>query len=143
MEEQWSELGKRHNITPAQQHILFLLSVNQSLTPSQISDLGCWHISTVTRLLKPLSAKGLICISPDPNRKKYKNISITKAGEHLFYQLVKSVKEMENFPLPLNRLSESEITNFLKYGQTILEMIKGKNFENKVLNAKIAGVDYN
>ena len=143
MEEQWSELGKKHNITPAQQHILFLLAVNKSLTQSQISELGCWHISTVTRLLKPLKDKGLITVSPDRNLRRYKNVFITNAGESLLLNVVNSVKEMEHFPFPGNHLSESELIKFLEYGQSILDEIKGKSFGIKVINAKLEGVDYN
>lgn len=143
MEEHWSELGKEYNISPSQQHILFLLSINSSLTPSQISKLGCWHVSTVTRLLKPLQVKGLIEVSPDENQRKYKRVSITEEGEHLFQKLVDSVRKMENFPFPMNHLSEHEILSFLECGQSFLTVMKGESFGDNVINAKIEGVDYN
>lgn len=143
MEEQWSELGKEHRISPAQQHILFLLSVNPSLTPTQISELGCWHISTVTRLLKPLEFKGLVYVSPDTEQRKYKKVSITKEGEQLFQKLVESVQEMEHFPFPVNHLSDNELLGFLEYGQSFLDVMKGESYGSRVINAKIPGVDYN
>jgi DNA-binding MarR family transcriptional regulator len=142
MEEQWSQLGKEHNISPAQQHILFLLSVNSPLTPTQISELGCWHISTVTRLLTPLEVRGMVRISPDTIQRKFKKVSITNEGEQLFQKLVASVQEMDHFPFPMNHLSEKEIVSFLEYGQSFLDVMKGKSFGSKVINAKIAGVDY-
>lgn len=142
MEEHWSKLGKEHNVSPAQQHILFLLSVNPPLTPSQISGLGCWHISTVTRLLKPLENSGLINVSPDINQRRYKIVSITKEGEYLFQKLVNSILEKKHFPFPMDHLSESEILSFLEYGQSFLDVMKGESFRNKVINAKIKGVDY-
>ena len=143
VEERWAELGRKHNITPAQQHILFLLSTNKkTLTPSQISELGCWHVSTVTRLLKPLLVKGFISVSPDKDRPKYKKVTITLAGEQLFQKLVCSVMEMEQFPLDINHLSEKEIVYFLKCGQRILDVNKGESFGKRVINAKIKGVDY-
>ena len=142
MEEHWSKIGQVHNISPAQQHILFLLSVNPPLTPTQISELGCWHISTVTRLLKPLGNNGLINVSPDKDKRRYKIVSITKEGESLVQKIVNSIKETEHFPFPMEHLSESEILSFLEYGQSFLDVMKGGSFSNKVINAKIKGVDY-
>ncbi|WP_264807254.1 hypothetical protein [Cytobacillus sp. NCCP-133] len=42
MEKKWSELEKVFNLSTAQQHILFLLVTNQNeLSPTQLSELGC------------------------------------------------------------------------------------------------------
>ncbi|WP_394234377.1 MarR family transcriptional regulator [Niallia oryzisoli] len=142
MAEQWSELGKKHNISPAQQHILFLLSVNPSLTPTQISQLGCWHISTVTRLLKPLENNGLISISPDTIQRKCKKVSISEEGKKLITHVLQSAQQLEHFPFPMDHLSETEIVNFLECGHRILEVLKGKDFYKKVINAQVEGFDY-
>lgn len=137
MEQQWKELGRIHDITPAQQHILFLLQTNNKvLSPSEISEWGCWHPSTVTRLLKPMENKRLIAISLDDEQRRYKKVTITKKGEELFQKLVVSVEQMENFPLNMKNLKGSEILHFLQYGERILENYKGSLFREKVIHAQ-------
>lgn len=129
VEEQWSNLGRKYDITPAQQHILFILytSNKESLAPSELSDLGCWHSSTVTRLLKPLSLRGLVNISSD-KRPKYKEVKITSSGTKLIEELINAVNKMESFPLEISHLSTNEINNFLNVAQKILDINKSKSF---------------
>lgn len=143
MEEQWEKVGRKFNITPAQQHILFLLlSNNKKLTPSQISKLGCWHLSTVTRLLKPLQMKGYIVMFRDDKQPKFKNVQITEKGESLINQIVDFVKDINRFPLDISPLFEEELIQFLCCGQKILDLHKGSDFKDKVLQAKMAGLNY-
>jgi len=129
VEEQWSILGRNHNITPAQQLVLFLLytSNKKSLAPSELSDLGCWHSSTVSRLLKPLESNGMIKISPD-KRPKYKEVMITSAGSQLVQELINSVGEMNSFPLKISQLTSQDIESFLDSSQKILDVNKSENF---------------
>lgn len=143
MEDEWAELAKKYDITPAQQHILFLLMTNgKSLTPSQISELGCWHNSTVTRLLKPLQERKYIHVALDCKKPKYKKVTITAAGEKLLHQLVGTVMEMKRFPLDMRYVTEREISFFLEIGQKILDAHKGEEFMKKVVHAKMEDVDY-
>lgn len=143
LEEGWAKLGKTFDLTPAQQHILFLLSTNnKSLTPTRISDLGCWHVSTVTRLLRPLENKGYILITVDQSRPRYKKVTITNEGMAILEKIVESVKKIENFPLNLSQLSNEEINQFINIGKKILEVHKGEDFRLKVLEAKLEGLDY-
>ncbi|WP_227938814.1 MarR family winged helix-turn-helix transcriptional regulator [Alkalihalobacillus deserti] len=141
-EEQWANLGEKYKISPAQQHILFLLVSNNKLTPTEISQLGCWHISTVTRLLKPLHSHGLVDISRDRNKPKFKNVTITLKGIELFNELVTSVQQMETFPLDTAHLTSEELDAFLQVGQQILKAHKGESFNSKVINAKVKGIKY-
>jgi MarR family protease production transcriptional regulator HPr len=143
MEEQWADLGKKHNISPAQQHILFLLSTNKNaLTPTQISELGCWHNSTVTRLLKPMQESGIINVKTDKKQSRYKRVTLTADGQLLLDSLISSAKGMERFPLDMSHLSKREVISFLELGQSILDVHKGLDFKNKVINAQIRDCDY-
>ena len=144
MEEQWTELAKIYDISPAQQHILFILTTNQkTLTPSEISEIGYWHISTVTRLLKPLKGRGFITVNQDPKRNRYKNVAITSLGEELFRKIINTMIAKDFFPFKMNSLTEEELESFLKVGQKILDTNKGVSLREKIFNAKIEGVDYN
>jgi DNA-binding MarR family transcriptional regulator len=143
MEGQWAEIGKKHNISPAQQHILFLLSTNNNaLTPTKISELGCWHISTVTRLLKPLQKNGLINVKTNENQPRFKIVSLTDEGTLLLEKLIDTVKSTEQFPFDMSHLSEEEILYFLECGQSILDVYKGEDFRIKVINARVEDCDY-
>ncbi|RSK28831.1 MarR family transcriptional regulator [Bacillus sp. HMF5848] len=143
MEHNWSELGRRFEISPAQQHILFLLSThNNTLTPTQIGELGCWHISTVTRLLKPLQQKELVTVKKDKNTSKYKIVSMTVDGKKLINSLFDAAKTMELFPFDLRYLSEEEVLSFLECGKKILDVHKGENFRFNVISAKVEGGNY-
>ncbi|MFD2680308.1 MarR family winged helix-turn-helix transcriptional regulator [Bacillus seohaeanensis] len=143
MEQKWAELAKTYNISPAQQHILFILSTNnQTLTPSEISEIGCWHLSTVTRLLKPLRERGFITINQDPNRNRYKKVTITSSGGEIFQKIIGAILEKDFFPFEMNSLSEEELESFLRVGQKILDTNKGESFREKIFNAKIDGIDY-
>ncbi|MGJ9385982.1 MarR family transcriptional regulator [Salipaludibacillus sp. CF4.18] len=107
MENKWSEIGKEFNISPAQQHILFLLSTNNNeLTPTKIGELGCWHPSTVTRLLKRLEKSRFILVKTNKNQPRFKIVSMTNAGKEKLEQLLDTVKLMEQFPLDMRHLSE-------------------------------------
>lgn len=143
MEEQWAELGKKYDISPAQQHILFILTTNnKTLTPSEISAIGCWHLSTVTRLLKPLKERGFITVIKDPVRLKFKKVTITKDGEALFLQIIDHIAKNDFFPFQMSPLGKEELDSFLKCGQKILDINRGLSCREKIFNAKIDGVDY-
>ncbi|GAA0344162.1 hypothetical protein GCM10008967_38240 [Bacillus carboniphilus] len=143
MEDNWSLLERKFQVTPAQQHILFLLSTNKSeLTPTQISELGCWHISTVTRLLKPLKESGLVEVSVNKDRPRFKRVMLTDSGKKLIIQLMDEFKEMEQMPLQIGDLSEEELATFLEIGEKILGVHKGENFMNMLVQARVENYDY-
>ncbi|WP_216827434.1 MarR family transcriptional regulator [Alkalihalobacterium elongatum] len=143
MENKWSEIGKEYNITPAQQHILFLLSVNDNeLTPTKIGELGCWHTSTVTRLLKRLETSGYTNAKTNPKQARYKIVSMTAKGEELFKKLFNTAKGMKEFPFNMNHLSEDEILSFLECGKSILDVHKGKDFRKSVISKQMDNYDY-
>ncbi|WP_239584456.1 MarR family winged helix-turn-helix transcriptional regulator [Aquibacillus albus] len=143
MERKWAELEKLYDISPAQQHILFLLSTNKNqLTPTQLSELGCWHISTVTRLLKPLKANGFINVTTNKEKPRYKRVSLTAKGKQMLENLMDAARDLEQFPFDIGDLSEEEVEKFLKFGQSILDINKGDDFIKKVINARVEGYDY-
>ena len=143
MERNWAELEKKFNVSPAQQHILFLLSTHKNeLTPTQLSELGCWHISTVTRLLRPLKERGFIEVKADQKRPRYKQEAITATGKKLLNKLMDEFKEIDQMPLQVGDLTEEELLQFLKYGQRILGVSKGEAFMKMLIHARVEDYDY-
>jgi MarR family transcriptional regulator, protease production regulatory protein HPr len=143
METNWNELGREFNISPAQQHILFLLSTNNNeLTPTKIGELGCWHTSTVTRLLNRLQEKEFIFVKTKRNELGFKVVSMTRKGRDTLEQIMERVKLMEDFPLDISPLTDEELLLFLEYGNKILEVQKGISFREGVISAQVEGYDY-
>ncbi|MEB1808438.1 MAG: MarR family transcriptional regulator [Bacillaceae bacterium] len=143
MDNQWSEIGKEYDISPAQQHILFLLSTNRNeLTPSKIGELGCWHASTVTRLLKRLENNGYIDVRAKENQARYKLVSMTDKGKCVLKNIFETVKSMEQFPFDLRQLSEDEVVHFINYGKKILDVHKGESFMRDVISKPMKDLDY-
>lgn len=143
MEKNWSTLEKKFQVTPAQQHILFLLSSHKNeLTPSELSDLGCWHASTVSRLLKPLKERGLIQVAVNKEQPRFKKVSITANGKCLLNQLADAFTDLKHLPFELGDLTEEELSDFLEYGQRILRIQKGEDFVQMLMHARIEDYDY-
>ncbi|MFC4102089.1 MarR family transcriptional regulator [Paenibacillus xanthanilyticus] len=143
VEEEWEEMGKQFGITPAQQMILFILSTQPgALTVSQISQLGSWHISTVTRLLKTLLDRGWLDMSYDRTQSKNKYVTITPAGKQKYMDLVAYVKATKDFPIEFSMLTKQELMTFMSIGDRVLSKGKDKRLADWVRNAKAEGVQY-
>lgn len=143
MESKWTEIGKKYNVSPAQQHILFLLSTHDNeLTPTRISELGCWHNSTVTRILNRLQKNGYIYVKTQRNHLGFKVVSMTEEGKWVLEKLIEKVQSMEQFPFDMRTLSNEEVLSFLDYGIRILDVQKGEGFKNEVLTVQVEGCDY-
>lgn len=143
MEKKWSELERDFSLSTAQQHILFLLATQKNeLCPTQISQLGCWHISTVTRLLKPLLEKGFIKISVNEEKRRYKRVSITAKGTETLNKIMDAVKDLEQFPFNLSGLTEEEMNTFFEYGQKIIGLNKGDQFIKLLMDARVENYNY-
>ncbi|MCP8968606.1 MarR family winged helix-turn-helix transcriptional regulator [Ectobacillus ponti] len=142
MTEEWEEAGRSYGLSSAQQHLLFLLATaDRPQTPTDISRHGCWHISTVTRLLKPLQARGLLRVYVHPENAKYKQVELTGEGRAMFGQFAKSIEHTEAFPSDFSMLTEEEAKLFLDLGSMLIRAKKGAPFVER-LKARVSGLDY-
>ncbi|MCP8968396.1 MarR family winged helix-turn-helix transcriptional regulator [Ectobacillus ponti] len=140
IEEKWSEVGRRYDVTPAQQHVLHVLSTSAKPLPmKEIGRLGCWHASTVTRILRPLQEKGHIVVERDPQSPKHKLVSITESGARLFDGITTDMEQMETFPLDVRHLTEEDIQLCLQYGHSVLHVQKGSAFVQWLQEEEISG----
>jgi MarR family transcriptional regulator, protease production regulatory protein HPr len=129
LEERWAEATREYPVSPAQQHILYILATaGEPLTVTAISRIGCWHISTVTRLLRPLLAGGLVTMRHHKHNAKSKYVSITDTGEQLRRDLTGRLIETDDFPFDLSDIPEEELQAFLRIGLRILQDQKGEDF---------------
>jgi MarR family protease production transcriptional regulator HPr len=122
LEEKWSDFGRPHDLTPAQQYLIYILgSVERPLSMTEISKIGFWHLSTVTRLIKPLVDRGWVRISQEPDQPKSKYATLTDAGQTALDLLFRDANELTTFPFDLQAFTEEEIQQFLKFGLRLIE----------------------
>jgi DNA-binding MarR family transcriptional regulator len=88
--DQWTGIEKSHGISSAQQHLLFILSTyEQPLTLSEISKLGCWHLSTVSRLIQSLIKVKYVTVEKSKSKSKY--VSLTNLGMEKLMRIAQQV----------------------------------------------------
>jgi MarR family transcriptional regulator, protease production regulatory protein HPr len=124
---QWADISKDHSLSSAQQHLLFILSTNEKpLTVSEISYLGCWHLSTVSRLLQPLIKEDYVTVQK--NKTKWKYVSITEQGLEKLMEIANQVLPLKEFPFDLSDTEEKDVQLFIEKGLKILKNFKGDEF---------------
>ncbi|TVY09085.1 MarR family winged helix-turn-helix transcriptional regulator [Paenibacillus cremeus] len=125
--DQWSHIDKEHGLSSAQQHLLFILSTSETpLTFSDISRLGCWHLSTVSRLLPPLVKENFVRI--EKNKTKFKYVSLTSRGMEKLMAIAKQVMPQKDFLFNSSTVKCEEIQAFIENGMALLQHYKGENF---------------
>jgi MarR family protease production transcriptional regulator HPr len=133
LEERWGMLTKGYKLSPALQHILFILSTNHDpLTITDISKIGCWHISTVTRLLQPLIRENLVNVFQTKHNNKLKFVKLTDDGERLLKDILTTLVNARDFPFDLSIFTKEEVDQFLHMGLTILQSQRGTDFTHWV-----------
>lgn len=132
--EEWAGIAMQYNLSSAQQHVLYILACNEEpLTITEISQYGCWHISTVTRLLKPLLNEGYISITK--GKGKFKYVHLTKSGKLTLKSIAEDVFHRNNFPLNFGGIESTSLEQFVQIGLEILKNQKGSNFSDWVKTA--------
>jgi MarR family transcriptional regulator, protease production regulatory protein HPr len=125
--EQWSGINKEHGISSAQQHLLFILSAHEKpITISEISNLGCWHLSTVSRLLQPLIRENYVTVQK--SKTKYKYVSITNKGFEKLMEIANQVFPLKEFPFDFSGIEQEDVQIFIEKGLEILKNFKGEEF---------------
>lgn len=125
--EQWAGINKNHGLSSAQQHLLFILSTQEKpITISEISTLGCWHLSTVSRLLQPLMRENYVTVQK--NKTKWKYVSITNQGLEKLMEIAKQVFPQKEFPFDFTDIEQEDVQLFIEKGLKLLKNFKGEEF---------------
>jgi len=125
--EQWACINKEHGISSAQQHLLFILSTHEKpLTISEISNLGCWHLSTVSRLLQPLIRENYINVQK--SKTKWKYVSITNKGLEKLREIAEQVFALWECPFDFTNIEQNDVKIFIEKGLKILSNFKEEEF---------------
>ncbi len=82
----YEEALRPMNLTSSQFTILQSLSHRDGLPYGKMSSILGFEQTTLSRLLRPLEKRGLLVVRPDPEDRRSRTVSITKAGQNHFDQ---------------------------------------------------------
>jgi DNA-binding MarR family transcriptional regulator len=84
-------------ISPNEWRVIFLLHEHGPMSISDISEQGLIEISTLSRLLKPLEARGLLDRQRDEEDQRYRKVQLTDDGQGVFAQIIPVVTRQLEF----------------------------------------------
>jgi MarR family protease production transcriptional regulator HPr len=131
IENSWEAFGRKNGISPAHQHILYLLWHTKELTISRLAETGLWHISTVTRLLRPLINDGLVKTYDNQQDGRSVNVRLSSKGYELIENLYREAMNDINFLPFVRELWETNpdlLKQSIEKGFNILEVAQGKQY---------------
>lgn len=135
LEQDWQKVAKEHGLTPAEQHVIWILHFEKEATMTRIADIGLWDVSTVMQMTKRLQEKGLIETKKMDHDRRISYVSLTEEGrnrrektENYDYQIVDCINQIISekgySPEFLHELSE--------FQKAFNERFHGKDFVNWV-----------
>lgn len=83
LEEDWKRSAEEQGITPAEQHVLWILYFEKEATMTRIGDVGLWEVTTVMQLITRLKSKGLVKVFKNDLDRRVSYVSLTENGEEL------------------------------------------------------------
>jgi MarR family protease production transcriptional regulator HPr len=140
LQERCAILTKTYKISTAQQHLLYIIANNKPINITQISIIGCWHISTASRLLKPLIQQQYVKMYQIKSNNKIKFVELTENGKRLLEEIITLLVNTEDFPFDFSDCSIEEIEKFLSFGLDILEKQKGRGFSQWVKESEVGNL---
>jgi MarR family transcriptional regulator, protease production regulatory protein HPr len=80
LEEDWQKSAKTIGLTQAEQHILWIVSLEEDITISKIAYYGLWDVSTVMQVIKRLKDKGLVKLEKKNDDRRISYVYLTEKG---------------------------------------------------------------
>jgi len=96
IENDWENLLKAYGININEHHILFVAYSSPYISIMELAELGSMHITTAFNFSKRLKQKGYLRLIKNKAKKKNTCIELTKKGEELLVEILKSFKPHEN-----------------------------------------------
>lgn len=131
IENSWEAFGKKKGISPAHQHVLWLLWHKQELTMGKLAEMGLWHISTATRLVATVKKKGFIETKADDEDGRYVIVRLTERGRQLIENIFRdSINDPEFLPF-IRYLWDTDpcfVKQSIERGFVLLEHMQSKQY---------------
>ncbi|AOM82696.1 MarR family winged helix-turn-helix transcriptional regulator [Salisediminibacterium beveridgei] len=128
VDDDWQRNAKSIGLTAAEQHILWIVHSYESLSVTDIADIGLWDRSTVMQVLKRMQGKDLIEMQKDHYDRRRSFVYLTDAGKQ---------KRVESSQF------EFEMYTFMKkYFEDKKELLEGMNDFFKAANTHFHGKSF-
>ncbi|WP_291637749.1 MarR family transcriptional regulator [Clostridium sp.] len=129
IEKDWESLAKESGLTHAQQHALWILNLDDSLTLDQIQHIGIWNKSTVSALISRLEKKGYVQKEKYLENSRIIKIYITEQGRKILHDSVINNSALKFMGL-FNDFDISELETFLDTFKKISRMVNKLDYED-------------
>ncbi|PYZ98544.1 hypothetical protein CR205_08145 [Alteribacter lacisalsi] len=80
LEEEWQAGAKELGLTLAEQHIMWIVYLEERASISTIAKVGLWDRSTVMQVIKRLVNKGLVLVEKDESDLRVSYVKLTDQG---------------------------------------------------------------
>ncbi|MFC7370479.1 MarR family transcriptional regulator [Fictibacillus iocasae] len=94
LEEDWQKSAKSIGLTQAEQHVLWIVHLEQEVTVSRIAQIGLWDVSTVMQVIKRLREKNLVEVIKKNSDRRVSYVKLSEEG-------VEKQKQSANFQCKL------------------------------------------
>ncbi|MFZ3589587.1 MarR family transcriptional regulator [Bacillus sp. DJP31] len=81
LESDWQAVAKETGVTPAELHVLWILSLEVQATMSRIAELGLWDLSTVAQMINRLKKKEMIKTKKKNKDRRISYCELTPLGK--------------------------------------------------------------
>lgn len=128
------QVAAGYGLTPAQQHLLWVLYFNNGSTLTEISDLGQWHVSTVMNMVERMEKMELLYKIVDENDARVKRVFLTARGQEL---RKRTEEQAANFRI-YKMLLEMPADEFSEEVKTLIHLVRrlsGDKFMQYVVNS--------
>ncbi len=80
LENEWQKNAREIGLTQAEQHVMWIVYLEQEVTITRISEIGLWDVSTVMQVLKRLKNKSFVNLEKKVNDRRVSYVTLSEEG---------------------------------------------------------------
>lgn len=81
LENEWQKNAREIGLTQAEQHVMWIVYLEEEVTITKISEIGLWDVSTVMQVLKRLKNKRFVKLEKKANDRRVSYVTLTEEGQ--------------------------------------------------------------
>ncbi|WP_273832998.1 transcriptional regulator, SarA/Rot family [Guptibacillus sedimenti] len=82
LENEWQKNAREIGLTQAEQHVMWIVYLEEEVTITRVSEIGLWDVSTVMQVLKRLKNKLYVKLDKKANDRRVSYVTLTEEGHH-------------------------------------------------------------
>jgi MarR family transcriptional regulator, protease production regulatory protein HPr len=133
LEEEWQKSAKQIGLTQAEQHIIWIVSLEKEATITRIAELGLWDVSTVMQVVKRLKEKGYIVVKKKTSDRRISYVVLTESGNEKKKESEQHTYRLYDFIKKFLNKSEKNATflgQMLHFYEEVNQHFYGREFVN-------------